>query len=334
MGYQWQVARMVIFNPVPGSTDGGASGLVAVGSPQIGRNYYFTAQTSASKYNPVVGTISFHAGRNFLYSSTSLFQYAVFYQGNLELAAGSTMTIKGPLSTNSSAYIASVSGDTLTLQDDVYYYNQYNGGDAATLLADETLRIPGSGTSTLVAPIFNPNPSDAAPANQQAQQAIQVQALPTQSSFIGGVDVANDISQYPTAYPTSNDIYRAVIAPPPTTDGNVPSSGNLVAEDPVVAASRMYNSDGAIIITINQNAGAAPTVDIGNATNPTAYDSIITGAGLSVSGTTASIVPVVRGLAPGTPGVQTPIVDPREYLNGSSGVRPVVARRREPEHGA
>jgi hypothetical protein len=307
-GSGWTVSRMLNFIPVPNTSDGGATGLVATGSPMIGHNYYFTAQTSASVVNPVLGTISFHSGRNFLYSSTSLFQFAVFYQGTLELAPGSDMIISGPISTNSSAYIASVSGETLTLQDNVYYYDQYNGGSGSTLLADETLRIPGSGSSTLVDPIFNPNPLDAAPANQQAQQGIQVQQLPMQSSFIGGVDVASDITNYSSAYPTSNDVYRAVIAPPPVN----PLTQVPYPEDPVVAASRMYNSEGAVIITINvASSGAQPTVDIGNASNPTAYDSFIPST--VRSGALGSTTAIVTG-------VRTSIVDPREEANGSTGV--------------
>lgn len=305
----WTISRTVIFNPIAGTSDGSAEGLVAGSTQQTGHIYYFTAETSASVADPVLGTITFHSGHHFQYVSTSLYQFAVFYQGNLEIAAGGNMTISGPLSTNASAYIGSSPGYTLTLTDHAYYFEDYNG--ASDPLSGETQRLEGSGA--LNDPIYNPDPTSAAPSNQAAQRALQVAQLTSQSSFIGGVDVANDILTYPAAYSNlsgvadPNEVYRAVIAPDP-----LDSSGNLLPEDPVVQASRLYNS-AALVITINQSAaGNPPTVHIGyvNPANPTdqttlqAYDSTF---GASLTGGASPIISSVR----------VPITDPREEVNGT-----------------
>src|ERR1022692_3808871 len=259
----WRVARFVQFDPL-NTPDQGAQGLLQ-GTMETGENYYFDARTMAVIYNAVLGPIQFHSGRH------SLFQFAVFYEGNLEIAAGGNMTIQGAISTNASAYMGSQPGYTLTVADMVYYFQDYNGEPDP--MSGETQRLEGSGA--LSDPVFNPNPLAAAPADQVAQRMLQVSKLNSQVSFINNVDVAYDIATYPTAYTDPfgsvdpNEVYRAVVAPPPL-DG----SGNLIPEDPLVAASRMYNRAG-LLITINQPTSGPLTVDYGYAdpsgTNPTSY---------------------------------------------------------------
>jgi hypothetical protein len=303
----WSISRMVNFNPIGSllTSDGSATGLVQAGSQQTGHNYYFSAEVSATlnstSLNALVGSLTYHSGRHFEYTSNSLFQYAVFYQGNLEIAAGGNMKIGGPLSTNASAYMGSQTGYSLTITDIASYYQDYNG--AADPLSGETQRLEGTGA--LSDPVYNPNPLDAAPTDQSAQRAIQVTKMSSQMSFIAGVDVASDIVTYPTAYNDDpNEIYRAVIAPPPTD-----SLGNPIPEDPVVASNRMYNS-AALVITINQAAPAStPTVDVGTAADPTAYDSTFPAATVLTGGSQ----PIVSS-------VRTAITDPREELAGASGV--------------
>ena len=309
---QWTVTRSIAFNRVGASTgDGSAEGIV--NGNLTGKNYYFTAETSASFSSPVLGTVTYHTGRHFAYSSTPLFQYAVFYQGDLELAPGSNMAIEGPVSTNASAYLGSQSGFSLTLTDNVAYFQYYNG--ATDPMSGETDILEG--TSVLTDPVYNPNPADAAPSDQTAQRQIQVTKMTTQASFIGGVDVAADlaVSAYNTPANDSayegdpNEIYRAVVAPPPTSDGT--PTGTPLPEDSVVAASRMYNTAG-LLITINQPASGPATVNVGTAANPSAYDS---------EPAFSSIVnPGAAGSGAVIQDVRATVVDPREYVNGTSAV--------------
>jgi hypothetical protein len=315
----WSVTRWIHFDRVGpvGVGDGSATGIVP-GTTELGRNYYFTAETSATIVLPLQGAVVYKSGRHFTYSSTSLFQFALFYQGNLEMAAGGNMTISGPVSTNASAYLgaqapANAPPFTLTLTDSIYYFQNYNG--AADPLSGEVDYI--STNTPLVDPTYNPDadPTSTPPADQAAQRALQVSKMAQQASFLGGVDVAADIAnpQYAAAYTNleglvdPNEVYRAVIAPPPRD-----SSGNLLDEDPVVAASRMYNTAG-IVITVDQSAPGAGnlTINVGTAANPTAYNNEPQFATIvHPTGAASSIIQTAR----------TQIVDPRELINGNSGV--------------
>jgi type II secretory pathway pseudopilin PulG len=328
-GGQWTISRTVQFQNknVAGSTstDGSAVGIMNNTGGQVGKIYYYTAKTRATYKSPVLGTVEFHSGRNFQFSSASLFQYALFYQGNLELAAGGNLTISGPVSTNSGAYVGSSAG-TLTLTNKVFYFQDYNGAPDPT--SGETGRLEASGVqniinnqgqpASLADPVYNPNPQAAPPANQIAQRQQQVIPLVQQQSFVGGVDVQNAIANYPNAYVNPithvtdpNEVYRAVIAPPPA-----------VPEDPAVAASRLYSSAG-VVITINQSNASTTTVQIGTAATPNAYYDSSTGTGVlsqsqynMIMGGT--IDPVTHVATP--PVIRQPVINKRELANGTSSV--------------
>ncbi len=339
----WTVSRDIEYNSIQGTNTGAATGIVA-GTNQVGNIYFYTAKTSATINLPLLGNVTYRSGRTFEYSKTSLFQFAVFYQGNLEMAAGSNMTIGGPVSTNASAYLGAQSNNgspfTLALTDMVYYFQNYNG--SADPLSGSTDYIPMTNPSldpSLVDPVYNPGAADTpiqtAPANQGAQRAIQVSKLAAQASFVGGVDVAADIANPAYAAASTNlqgqvdpnEVYRAVIAPPP-----LDSSGNLLNEDQTVAGSRMYNTAG-IVITVTQTSGTGSTAAVtgtgGNtvihcgispwATNPPSQ------ANLSLYDGETWAAPIVNPTAPGTTypvvkSVRQMIQDPREVLNGSTGV--------------
>lgn len=243
---------------------------------KTGRNFYYKAQVRAFRQDPIFGLIEYRAGRRFVQSEASLFQNAVFYQGDLEMAANSNMTIGGPIVANGSIYIGAQQGRTLTITDSVSYGDMFNG--STDPLAGTTLRKPGVGgassASTLTDPIFDSNLEDGNRPDQATARGQQVKRLQTPENFIGGIDVEQVLSDYPDAYqnssgvPDANEVYRSVIAPPPKD-----STGDPIDEDPVVAARRMYNRAG-IIITIGESAGT-PTISVGTAANPTAYNANI-----------------------------------------------------------
>jgi hypothetical protein len=338
----WTVTRFLQYNQIH-TNSGAATGIVA-GTNQVGNIYFYLAKTSATVNLPLLGNVTYKSGRTFEYSNTSLFQFAVFYQGNLEMAAGSNMTIGGPVSTNASAFLGAQSNNgnpfTLSLTDTVYYFQNYNG--AADPLSGSTDYIPMTNPSldpSLVDPVYNPGAADTpvqtAPANQTAQRAIQVSKLAAQASFVGGVDVAADIANpaYAAAYTNlqgqvdPNEVYRAVIAPPP-----LDSSGNLLPEDQTVAGSRMYNTAG-IVITITQTSGSGSTPAVtGSGGNTTINCGISPWAtnppnpnNLTMYNNETWAQPIVNPTATGTTypvvkSVRQMIQDPREVLNGSTGV--------------
>jgi hypothetical protein len=328
----WTVSRDLQFASINGTTDGGATGILP-GTTSIGRNYYFTVMTSATVHAPLLGSVTYKSGRHFVYSSTSLFQYAVFYQGNLEIGAGSNMTIGGPVSTNSSAFLGAQDNNgspfTLTLTDSVAFFQDYNGS-ADALTGEHDYLLLGS-ANAIDDPIYNPNPAAAAPVDQVAQRQIQVSKLTAQSSFIGGVDVQADVNNpaYAQAYTDPqgvvdpNEVYRAVIAPPPTDTGG--PTGNDLPEDQTVAGSRMYNNAG-IVITIEQihpgppiaaniaiHVGIAPDATVPrNTANLSMYDAVPQFA--SIVHPTGAATDIVQN-------VRTNFIDPREAVgNGLNGV--------------
>jgi hypothetical protein len=166
--------------------------------------------------------------------------------------------------------------------------------------------------TTLSDPSYNPDPTQGstAPSDQAGQRKLQVTKLDMQASFIGGVDIQADITNpaYTAAYNSDpNEIYRAVIAPPPlATDG----SGTQLPEDPVVAASRMYNTAG-MVITISVVAGATQ-VDVGLANTPALpnnykiYDTDFPNRSQPLGASTPGMIQ----------GARTGVIDPREFANG------------------
>ena len=158
--------------------------------------------------------------------------------------------------------------------------------------------------------------------------------MTSQASFLGGTDILADLGSYPAAYTNlsdqvdANEIYRAVIAPPPLDYANDPTGNTLLPEDQTVAASRMYNAAG-IVITIEQDtAGGSTSVHVGVANTPgnpnnyKMYDSAFS-VPHSMDGTGGLVVPNGTQNPTTDPiiqGVRTQVIDPREYANGVSAV--------------
>ncbi|MBX7121867.1 MAG: hypothetical protein K1X42_07030 [Opitutaceae bacterium] len=266
----WSVARTIEYHKVNPGGDGSAIGLKPGTTERIGRNYYFIARILVRRTDPTFGTIEYRAGRRFVRSETSLLQYAVFYQDDLEIANSQEMIIKGPISTNGSAYVGAQtgSGNNLLITDKLYFVDTVNG---ATDNTGTTYRKPGAwGTSTLKPPIFDPNLDDgyANDTESLANMTQQARKLAAPENFVGGVNVTKAVSDYPDAYPTANDVYRSVIAPPPVKDGS-PLADNEM--EPTIESRRMYNRAG-IIVTINVDGDGNPVVNVGTKDNPSAFN--------------------------------------------------------------
>lgn len=266
----WQVARTIEYHKVNPTGDGSAIGLKPGTTDRVGRNYYFIARTRVTRTDPSFGTIEYRAGRRFVRSETSLLQYAVFYQDDLEIANSQEMIIKGPISTNGSAYVGAQTGgaNNLLITDKLYYVDTVNG---ATDNTGTTYRKPGAwGTSTLKPPIFDPNLDDgyADDTESQANMIQQAKKLSAPENFVGGVNVTKAVEDYPDAYATVNDVYRSVIAPPPTKAG-MPLTENEM--EPTIESRRMYNRAG-IIVTVNVDGDGNPVVNVGTKDNPSQFN--------------------------------------------------------------
>lgn len=269
----WTVSRTVSFYQIPGTLDGSATGQKP-GTSKVGRNYYFTARVRATIQDPIFGPIEYRAGRRFVRSETSVLQFSVFYQDDMEIASGANMLINGPLSTNGSAYIGAQAGVDITITDEISVLDTFNG--STNPLDGTSRRKPGvAGSSVLHDPIFDPNPNDADTPDQPTARGAQVKKLTGPENFVGGVNIGKALADYPEAYENfsgnadANEVYRSVIAPPPTDN-----TGAALTEDPMVASRRMYNRAG-IVVTISENLSGDPVVNVGTSTNPTAYNATI-----------------------------------------------------------
>ncbi len=263
----WTISRSITFHRIPDTHDGSATGN-RPGTNKTGRNYYFVARTRATITDPSFGKIEYRLGRRFVRSETSLLQFAVFYQDDLEIASGSNMTIKGPISTNGSAYIGAQSGVEIYITDKVSVGGSLNGGTNAV---DGTqLRKPGaSGSSTLHDPIFDTDLEDGTLPDQTAARTAQYEKLNAPENFIGGVDLAKALEN-PVYNNDPNEVYRSIIAPPPRN-----SSGDLIEEDPTVQNRRMYNRAGIVVTVGVDSVTGDAVVNVGTSTNPTAFNTAI-----------------------------------------------------------
>lgn len=101
-------------NPVSGYANGVVK-TVEPGKPFQGLNsihYRYIAQASSEK---VAGDTEVNLGTEFDVNYIPLFQFLAFYQGDLEISPGPTMTLHGPIHTNGSLYMNS--NNTLTIAD-------------------------------------------------------------------------------------------------------------------------------------------------------------------------------------------------------------------------
>ncbi len=255
------------------------------GTNKVNKVSLFKALVRVETPNISTATTVYHLGRRFAYSSSSLYQYSVFYQGDMEFSAGSSMQIEGDLSSNGSVYIGAQPSLSLTIVNTLRYGALFNGAtDPLTGTQHKK-----TGTDTLIDPIFDSNPADGVTPPQPAARASQVSALSDPENFVGGVNVASVLAQYPSAYSNSNDVYRSVIAPPPVNSFNVP-----IPEDPTISAGRMYNQAG-LRITIG-------------ATTPNSVSIIYPGDPLTDYSTSTSFTGVITQ-------VRSPVYDQREGRN-------------------
>jgi Tfp pilus assembly protein PilE len=205
---------------------------------------YFTALTRATQTHPLLGTIQYQMGRRFALNKSSLFQFSVFYQDVMEFSTGSPMTIKGDISSNGSLYIGAQSGVNLTIVNKIFYADSFNGvtdlDDAVDPTEAKFFRHGSDVPNTLDNPSFSSDPS------QTLARKNQIKRLSEPENFLGGTDVDLAMEIYgpdgTKTYDSSNDVYRSIISPSPTT-----AAGVAIEEDPVIKANRMSEKAGITI---------------------------------------------------------------------------------------
>jgi hypothetical protein len=238
----WGVYRSIGYNSAYDYYDG-----IIPNTTKQGKVTYITVRIEvlppASNY--FQNELAVRVGRRFASTNTSIFQYGVFYQGDLEMAPGNDITIDGAVAANGSIYMASSAPGHLTLDKTVSYlsggyFNQDSDGN--TVLRKPNTPIGGA----LIAPIFG------------TSQASQVSAMNEPENLLGGIDATEMVAQRPDLFPTENDVYRAAILPPPADTDEYPTADPLQGDDPTINVSRMYTRAG-LRITVNTDGTVAFT---------------------------------------------------------------------------
>ncbi|MES1166843.1 MAG: hypothetical protein ABUL68_02475, partial [Pseudomonadota bacterium] len=267
------------------------------GTTKTGSISYLTAKVEVDPGtgNTFANSVAVRVGRRFNNSTTSIFQYSIFFQGDLELAPSGLTTITGDIAANGSIYMGASSGGTLTINNQIRYLagNYFNADSTGAA----TYRKPGTwnaatnsivttDTTTLSAPVFG------------TSQASQTETMASPENLLGGLDadaIANARNDLfgPTDTAANlaiaeNNVYRSLIAPPPSAAAasEYPTGTPLstTADDASLNALRAYtragmivtvNSDGSITYTESRS-GVATTVAASNyagvVTTTTMYD--------------------------------------------------------------
>jgi hypothetical protein len=216
----WKVKRSLRFEQRMVGTEPGGTGR------KTGARTYYTATVQVSGGPPGM-RVGAEASRRLVIAETSLFQFALFYQGDLEIASGSKMDIRGPVSTNGNVYVGGANGQSVHFFDRVSFGGTLNGdreGRHDFVMRHPDSPPPPAGAAALTAPRFN------AP-RRVAANPLEDHEL---ENFVGGVDVDLVLAQS-DLFANENELYHSLISPPPAAP---------VEDVPVIAARRLYNQAG------------------------------------------------------------------------------------------
>ena len=239
---------------------------------------------------PPVGTIFaddvvVRVGRQISVAAYSIFQHAVFYQGDLELYASKNVTINGDVVANGNIYMSSTPSAQLVLTGKVCYlggdYFDTNAGGTPVLTKPGIMQTDQAGDLSALPsildtnPLFDPSPvwsgiqdvSDLAnavasdPTADAGAEAAQLQTMENPENLLGGANATVIQANDPSLFPDINSVYRAAIVPPPDAPavvstvasqpvgavGEYPSGVSGLTDDPTISAQRMYNRAGLMI---------------------------------------------------------------------------------------
>src|SRR5690606_37869846 len=106
-----------------------------------------------------------------------VFQYSIFYQGDLEMTPGTDTTITGDVAVNGNVYLASANASTLTINNKIKYLQGGHFNETANgLLALNNPNAPAR-HDVLTAPVF------------ATSQASQVSTYEEAENFLGGLEL-------------------------------------------------------------------------------------------------------------------------------------------------
>ena len=253
---------------------------------------YFTVKVEVKADQTPVGPLDIRLGRRINTAKSSIFQYNIFAQGNLEFAPGNNVTINGDVASNGSIYIGAQNNLTSNLILNAAVRYLASGTINTSNLANGTIIKPpiwgtseAAQTQTMGSPINllgGLSAHDIAVKYGNAPSADYPN--PNYNALFGSVDVdASGVPDPAQLALAMNRVYRAVLTPPPDAEkaafdqgsngtsyltdypnGNDSGAANLssLVDDPSIAGLRAYNHAG-LRITVNGDGSmtfAAPGV--------------------------------------------------------------------------
>ena len=285
----WTVKRSIVF-------DFSALGTV---NNQSASYSYFTVKVEVTAAHSPVGAIDVRLGRRMNTAKSSIFQFNIFAQGDLEFAPGNNVTINGDIAANGSIYIGAQNNAASNLNLNAYVKYLATGTLNTSTLANGTpIKAPTWGTDQALQTQTMLQPVNLLAGLSAHDIAVKYGGIPTpengtnydNNGLFGEIQLDGSNVPDPAQLAAAmNRVYRSLLTPPPAVEkaaldqgsnGNsyqtdypdVGDAGNLatIQDDPGIAALRAYNRAG-LVITVNGDgtmkfaAPGQPTVSYANA---------------------------------------------------------------------
>jgi hypothetical protein len=248
---RWSVRRSVFVDPDPLLHT--TTGL----DPINGRptTYYFLqARVEVIRAASVAGpAFTVKAGRLMSKRINQLIDGAIYYQGDLELNPGGTVTVDGMINVIGNVYIGPVNDASanVNIKSNIVYpesalFNQRRNITDASIIEENiyinpnTPIIVGDPIRTFKAPLYTSDLSDQAKAYKD-----QVSKTKAAQNIFGGDSPSDIQASNPTLFATVNDVSRSPIVPPPGSTDEYPST--ITIDDPSIADNRIYNQAGIVV---------------------------------------------------------------------------------------
>lgn len=220
-------------------------------------------------------------GRYFVTSQSTIFQYGIFFDGSLELNPGENYSIAGDIYASGDAFIAPVSGKTLTVNENAKLRlirgNELNGSTDATVAGTTRYNpdAPSITGTTLTDPLFALTGSGAPGA--------QLESLNKEENLLGGLDALEAAKARPDLFgpygkttPSAwdaadeaaavNNVKRSLIVPPPdAASGNEYPNSPTAGDDPSINVQRAYTRAD-IIVTVASDGSVSISKKASNGT--------------------------------------------------------------------
>jgi hypothetical protein len=243
---KWSVRRSIYIDPLNYTTTGY--------DPISGRptTYYFCqARVEVIYAGGINGpAFSIKAGRLMSKRINQLIDGAIYYQGDLELNPGGTVTVDGIINVIGNVYIGPLNNvaANVNIESNLIYpvgslFNQrIDTTDPTNPVTVENVYYNPNATATtntFKAPQFTSY------TDQITARQAQVSQTASAQNIFGGLSPTEIQAENPTLFASVNDVSRSPIVPPPGVTDEYPAT--ITTDDPNISGNRIYNQAGIVV---------------------------------------------------------------------------------------